>query len=165
MIRAIRRTATRRRLRRAGMLLVAVAALALPTQALAGTLVPYGGSDSGSFVLGAGPCASGFIPLDINGSGRATHLGNYAYHADECFDGVSAFYGVFTITAANGDMIFATYSGTAAADLSGYAETAVVAGGTGRFAGAEGEFEVSGLITGPTTYSQTMSGTLSSPGS
>ncbi len=153
-----------RRWHYAAILMLLLAAVALPVQASAGAQVPFKGSDSGNFVLGAGPCASGFIPLDINGSGRATHLGKYTYHADECFDGVSAFYGVFRITAANGDMIFATYSGTAAADLSGYTETAVLTGGTGRFAGSEGELDVSGVITGPDTYSQTMSGTLSTSG-
>lgn len=151
--------------RRGGLLLVAFAALALPIQALAGREVPYKGSDSGSFVLGTGSCPAGFIPLDINGVGTATHVGRYAYHADECFDGVSAFFGVFRITAANGDTITASYAGTAAADLSGYAETAVINGGTGRFRGATGQLDVSGLITGPTSYSQTMSGTLSTPGS
>jgi hypothetical protein len=146
-------------------LLIALAALILPLQAVAGSDVPYKGRDRGSFVLGTGACAAGFVSLDINGRGKAAHLGRYAYHADECFDGVSAFYGSFTITGANGDTIRATYSGTAAADLTSYTETAVIDGGTGRFEGAEGQLDVSGLITGPTTYSQTMSGVISSPGS
>jgi hypothetical protein len=149
-----------RRLRGGFGLLVALAALALPLQALAGPQVPYHGSDSGTFALGSGVCAAGFVSLDINGSGSATHVGKYTFHADECFDGVSAFYGIFRITALNGDMLFANYSGTAAADLSGYTETAVVTGGTGRFAGLEGELEITGVISGPTTYSQTMTGSL-----
>jgi hypothetical protein len=149
---------------RACGVLIAVAALAVPLQALAGSSVPYKGSDRGTFVLGTGTCAEGFVSLNINGRGKAAHLGRYAYHADECFDGVSAFYGVFTITGANGDTIHANYSGTAAADLTSYTETAVIDGGTGRFAGARGDLDVDGLITGPTTYSQTMSGSISSPG-
>ena len=157
------KTAKMRLLKACGVI-IALAALALPVRALAGAQVPYTGSDSGSFVPGTGSCAAGFISLDINGSGTATQVGNYAYHADECFNG-SAFYGAFTITAANGDTVRASYSGTAAADLTSYAETAVIQGGTGRFAGAGGELDVSGLITGPTTYNQTISGAVSSPGS
>jgi hypothetical protein len=149
-----------KRLRRGLGALAVLAAFALPFQALAGTRGPYRGSDSGTFVLGSGLCAPGFVSLDINGSGRAAHVGKYTYHADECFDGVNAFYGAFRITAVNGDQLFASYSGTVAADLSGYSETAVITAGTGRFAGVGGELEVSGLITGPTSYSQTMSGTL-----
>lgn len=156
MIRTVKRTT---------LALVAFAALVLPMQALAGAQVPYRGSDSGTFVLGTHSCPAGFIPLDINGTGRATHVGRYAYHAEECFDGVSAFFGTFTITAANGDTLTATYSGTAALDLSGYDETATITGGTGRFTAATGQLDVSGLITGPDTYSQVMSGTMSRPGS
>jgi hypothetical protein len=156
------KTAKARVLRACG-LIGAVAALATPVQALAGAQIPYRGSDEGTFVLGSGTCAAGFVSLDINGSGHASYLGAYAFHADECFDGVSAFYGVFTITGANGDTIRASYSGTAAADLTSYAETALILGGTGRFEGAEGELEVSGLINGPDSYSQAMRGTISHP--
>jgi hypothetical protein len=162
MIRSVRKPATGRRLRRAGLLLVAVAALALPLQALAGAEVPYKGSDSGHWTLD-GTCAAGVVPVDINGTGTATHIGRYAYHADECFDPTtSTVTGAFTLTAANGDAIFGTYSGPCSADTC--TESAMVDGGTGRFAEAEGQFDVTVLV-GPGTYSETVSGTLSSPGS
>lgn len=163
MMRTIRRTATRRRLRRAGLLLVVLAALALPMQALAGAQVPYKGSDSGGFTV-PGTCAPGVFQIDINGTGTATHVGTYTYHAAECFDPVaSTVAGEFTVTAANGDTLFGTYSGPCAGDSC--AESAVVDGGTGRFEGAQGQFDVTVVVTGPDTYSETVSGTLSTPGS
>jgi hypothetical protein len=163
MMRTITRTAMRRRLRRAGLLLVVLAALALPMQALAGAQVPYKGSDSGSFTV-PGSCAPGVFQIDINGTGTATHVGTYAYHADECFDPIaSTVSGDFTLTAANGDTLFGTYSGTCAGNTC--TETAVVEGGTGRFEDAQSQFDVTVVVTGPDTYSETVSGTLSTPGS
>ena len=161
--------AARRKLRRAGSLLIVLTALALPPQALAGAQVPLKGSDSGGFGPGAHSCPSGYDPLDIDGTGNATHLGNYTYHADECFNGTSlAFYGTFTMTAANGDTIVGRYAGEVppfVGAIAVYEQDAEVSRGTGRFAGASGEFHVSviaNLATGD--YTQTMSGTVSSPG-
>jgi hypothetical protein len=150
--------------RRYAAILALLGALTLPVQAATGAEVPFKGSDRGSFFVTADVCAPGFVALDIDGNGRATQVGTYAIHADECFDGVSAFYGRLRITAANGDLIFATYSGTVPPDLSGYAETAVVTGGTGRFAGIAGELDITGVITGPDSYTQTVSGFLSTSG-
>ncbi len=67
------------------------------------------------------------------------------------------------MTAANGDTIFGTYSGPCAGNSC--AETAVVQGGTGRFAAAKGQLAVTVTVTGPDTYSEVASGTLSTPGS
>jgi hypothetical protein len=151
------------------LLLVVLAALILPTQALAGAQVPYKGSDSGGFAV-PGTCAAG-LQIVIAGSGNATLLGRYTYNSTECFNpATGGFAGSPTLTAANGDTVVGAYSGqvfpTADPNVITYEEVLVVTGGTGRFAGASGEFEVSGvanLATGE--YSQTMSGTLSTPGS
>jgi hypothetical protein len=162
-MRTNRSRATKRRLQRAGLLLVVLAALAVPIQAVAGAQVPYKASDSGGYTI-LGTCAPGIFQIDINGTGTATLLGKYTYHAVECYDPVAnAVTGEFTITAANGATIFGTYSGPCAG--SSCAETAVVQGGTGRFAGAEGQLDVTVTVTGPETYSETASGTLSTPGS
>jgi hypothetical protein len=169
MMRTIRKTARRRRLQRAGLLLVVLAALALPLRALADAQVPYQGSDSGGFAV-PGTCGAG-LQVVIAGSGNATHLGRYAYNAIECFNpATGAFAGSPTLTVANGDTLVGTYSGqvfpTADPNVITYEEVLVVTGGTGHFAGASGEFEVSGLANLATgEYSQTMAGTLSSPGS
>ena len=163
---------TKRGLRRAGLLLTVLAALVLPIQALAGEQVPLKGWDRGSFTLQENGCDPGVFRVVIDDAGKATHVGAYAYHADECFDGATgAFAGMFTITAANGDTISGTYEGTVVAvvgDLGFYEQDAVVTGGTGRFAGASGGFHLSGIANlNPASLesSQWISGTVSSPGS
>jgi hypothetical protein len=139
----------------------AASGLLAATPALADAQVPYKGSDSGHWTL-EGTCAPGIVPVDINGTGTATLVGRYAYHADECFDpATGTVTGAFTVTAANGDIIFGTYSGTCSGDTC--TETAVVDGGTGRFAGAQGQLDVTVLV-GPGTYGETVSGTVSTPG-
>ena len=161
------------RLQRAGGLLVVVAALALPVQALAGDQVPLKGWDSGSFTLEAdGGCGTGVLRVVIDDAGKATHVGAYAYHANECFDpSTLAFTGTFTITSANGDAISGTYAGLVVevvGTLGFYEQDAVITDGTGRFAGASGGFHLSGIANlDPASLesSQWISGTVSSPGS
>lgn len=162
---------TRRGLQRAGLLLIVLAALTLPLQALAGEQVPLKGWDSGSFTLEADAdgCA-GLFGVVIDDVGKATHVGAYAYHANECFNlTTGAFAGTFTMTAANGDTISGTYEGVVVdivGDLGLYEQEAVVTGGTGRFAGASGGFHLSGIANLATLESsQSISGTVSSPGS
>jgi hypothetical protein len=160
----------KRRLQSTGGLLVVLVALALPIQALAGAQVPLKGSDIGGFTFPA-TCDSGAaLVVDIDGTGNATHVGRYAYSALECFNPDTLLYrGEFRITAANGDTVHGTYSGEVV-DIVGtvglYEQDAVITGGTGRFAGASGEFHVSGeadLATG--NYSQELTGSVSSAGS
>jgi hypothetical protein len=162
--------AAKRRLRGTGGLLVVFVALALPIQAVAGAQVPLKGSDVGGFTFPT-TCDSGTaLVVDIDGNGNATQVGKYAYAALECFNPVTLLYqGEFTIAAANGDVLRGTYSGEVV-EIVGtvglYEQDAVVTGGTGRFAGASGQFHVSGeadLATG--NYSQELAGTVSSPGS
>ena len=157
------------RLRRAGLLFIVLAALALPVQALAGEQVPLKGRDSGSFTLTPNVCGPGVFEVVIDDAGQATHVGAYAYHANECFDGTTLeFSGTFTITAANGDTISGTYAGLVVdvvGDLGFYEQENVITGGTGRFVGASGEFHLSGIANLATLESsQEISGTVSSPG-
>ena len=166
----VARGAARSKRRRAGALLVLLAALALPVQALAGGQVPLKGWDSGSFTLAADGCGPGVFAVVIDDAGKATHVGAYVYHADECFDGgAGTFSGTFTITAANGDSISGTYAGTVvggAGELAFYEQDAVITGGTGRFAGASGAFHLSGIANlASLESSQRIVGTVSSPGS
>ena len=131
--------------------------------------MPLKGSDAGGFGPGDHSCALGYDSLDIDGTGNATHVGAYAYHADECFNGATLLFdGSFTITAANGDTIVGTYSGSVPSidfPVAVYEQGAEITGGTGRFAGATGEFDVSGLANLATgAYSQALSGVVSSPG-
>jgi hypothetical protein len=150
-------------------LLVVLAALALPVQALAGKQVPLKGHDKGSFTLTANACGAGVFAVVVDDAGNATHVGAYAYHSNECFNGATgAFNGTFTITATNGDTISGTYAGAVVAvvgDLAFYEQANVITGGTGRFAGASGEFHLSGIANlASLESSQRISGTVSSPG-
>ena len=170
MISALRRHATRARLQRAGLLLIVITALALPIQAAASAQVPLKGADSGSFTLTPDGCGAGIFAVVVDDSGHATHLGAYAYHSNECFNGATGeFAGTFTMTAANGDTISGTYAGTVVSvvgDLGFYEQDNVITAGTGRFAGASGGFHLSGIANLATLESsQRLSGTVSSPGS
>lgn len=144
--------------------------IAPSNRALAGSQVPFKGSDVGHFEL-PGLCEDGSLQVVIGGTGTATHLGSYNFNANECFDpATGSFKGTPTFIAANGDRLFGTYTGQVAATLDinvvTYREQLLIKGGTGRFAGASGIFEVKGeanLATG--AYSQTLSGNLSSQGS
>jgi hypothetical protein len=144
--------------------------LAIPNQALAADRVPFKGSDVGHFVV-PDSCAGGALHVVINGSGRATHLGRYSYAANECFDpATGAFAGSPTFTATNGDTMFGHYSGqvfpTDDPNVITYEEELAITGGSGRFAGEDEEFHVSGIANLATgEYSQTLSGTVSRPGS
>jgi hypothetical protein len=151
-------------------LLVVLAALALPVQALAAKQVPLKGHDRGSFTLTPEGCGVGVFAVVVDDAGNATHLGAYAYHSNECFNGATGeFSGTFTITAANGDTISGTYAGVVVAvvgDLAFYEQANVITGGTGRFAGASGAFHLSGIANLSTlASSQQIAGTVSSPGS
>jgi hypothetical protein len=159
---------TRAFLRGCGLVVV-LAAFAVPAQALAGKQVPLKGKDSGSFTLTADGCGSGVFAVVVDDSGKATHLGKYAYHSNECFDPVTgAFAGTFTMTAANGDTISGTYAGTVVTvvgDVGYYEQDNEITGGTGRFAGASGAFHLSGIANLATLESsQRILGTMSSPG-
>ena len=163
------RQARRHPLRLVGLVL-ALAVLSLPIQALAGSQVPLKGADRGAFEIVPAACGPGntWFQVPISGSGNATHLGRYTYEALECFDGVSDYAGTFTLTAANGDTITGTYSGQVVAivgTVGQYEQDAVVTGGTGRFADASGAFHVSGLADlASLDYTQTLAGWVSSPG-
>jgi hypothetical protein len=163
-------TALRRRLHSASLLLVLGMAFVLPTQASAGSQVPLKGSDRGGFTLTADGCGPGVFAVVVDDAGQATHLGAYAYHSNECFNGATgAFSGTFTMTAANGDTISGTYAGVVVSvvgDLGFYEQDNAITGGTGRFAGASGAFHLSGIANLATLESsQRISGSVSSPGS
>jgi hypothetical protein len=151
--------------------LLVLVALALPMQAAAGDQVPFKGSETGTFQL-LGPCETSGIVVDVTGTGYATQLGNYSAHYRKCLLPATGAVtgGTFTLTAANGDMLFGTYSGqafpTGNPNVLTYEDPGVTTGGTGRFAGASGSVTQSGvanLATGE--YEGTLTGGVSSPGS
>jgi hypothetical protein len=126
--------------------------------------VPFDGSYSGT----CNPV--GFVPpvaqFDCVVSGRASHLGS---SSEESLIGVNvvtgATSGTSTLTAANGDELFLTNSGSSAplgGGMESVSGTQTVSGGTGRFEGASGSLTVAGSIntvTGAISY--TLEGSIS----
>jgi hypothetical protein len=91
----------------------------------------------------------GVFTVDINGTGSGAHFGRLIFSATELIDFVSSpgtaivTGGEFIITAASGDQVFATYTGSGVSDPNnpGFvlgSATATLNGGTGRFACASG---------------------------
>lgn len=148
--------------------LLAVAALALPMHAAAADQVPLNGSESGTFLI-LGPCETSGIVVDVTGTGHATQLGTYTAHYRECFVPATGAVtgGSFTLTTANGDMLFGTYAGQAfPTDTSSvrFEDPGVITGGTGRFAAATGTLTQSGVANlAAGEYNASISGSVSNP--
>jgi hypothetical protein len=134
--------------RRTLLILMSLLALAVvaPAAALAKADRPLKGRGSGTttFDFGIVP-----IPGTAEGTARFSHLGKSTYSSEYTitFSSATAFTiaGTQTIVAANGDMLFATFTGTGNLDgpfgAGQSAENTLVStisGGTGRFADASG---------------------------
>ncbi len=89
----------------------------------------------------------------VSGTGTATHIGRFTLvepnnSIERNADGSLTITGTAIITAANGDEIHATHSGTVHFLSNGMAQVTAeftITGGTGRFAGATGSFEAQSL--------------------
>ena len=152
----------------AGLALAVVVALGLAGPAAAGEPVPFKGSLEGDVTVS--PLTPPFVQVDVDATGNATQLGEFALaipHKVNRADRTAV--GTYEFTAANGDMLFADFTGTATPTaIPGVLyieETATITGGTGRFAGATGSFVCERLydtIAGTTIGS--FEGTISAPG-
>jgi len=131
--------------------------------------VPFRGWDEGSFHV-AGTCGDGGVLFEATTYGRASHVGAFRMEASECDvpspSGYSVTDGQFTIYAANGDTLTATYqgSGTGTGDSFSYTIVEEFTGGTGRFEGASGSAAANGSGTvdpsGDGTVRETFEGEL-----
>lgn len=107
--------------------------------------------------------------VNATGVGNATHLGLFTYSLQaELFIPTLTASASATLIAANGDMIFGEGSGqgtpTGTPGIVSIVETYTITGGTGRFAGATGNFTVKRLINRATFASSgTISGTIVLP--
>ena len=107
--------------------------------------------------------------VDATGVGNATHLGLFTYHLQaELYLPTLTASASATLIAANGDMIFGEGSGqgtpTGTPGIVSIVETYTITGGTGRFAGATGNFTVERLIDRATSVSLgTISGNIVIP--
>lgn len=107
--------------------------------------------------------------VDATGVGNATQLGLFTYRLQaELYLPTLTASASATLIAANGDMIFGEGSGqgtpTGTPGIVSIVETYTITGGTGRFAGATGNFTVERLINRATFASSgTISGTIVIP--
>ena len=151
----------------AGFVLAVVAVLRLAGPADAAEQVPFKGRLEGDVTLTPAP------PLlleDIEAMGTATELGQFMLDVRLVVDPATrTAVGVYEFTAANGDTLYAEFTGLATpTEIPGVLyieESAIITGGTGRFAGATGSFIAkrwSNPIAGTTVgYFE---GTISAPG-
>ena len=111
---------------------------------------------------------AGAVSVRGAGAGEATHLGHFNVTSDvKIFLTTGAVVGIWTFTAANGDMIVATGTGGGIDPTHGFGTFTIVSG-TGRFQGATGSYQQ--IITfaepgDPTVtvnpYSEALSGSIS----
>jgi hypothetical protein len=152
----------------ASVALAIVGVLALAGPAAAADLVPFKGGLDGTDVGTPIPNTQ-FASVTVEATGNATQLGRFTYTALITVNTATGMgNGTFVFTAANGDTVFGTISGQAAftpPNIFRIAETATITGGTGRFAGATGGFDIARLknaATGETIA--TFEGGISAPG-
>jgi len=122
-----------------------------------GHAVPFQGRVAGTVTLTL--LDPPFAGVDILATGTANHLGRFSLDMPHQVNLVSATgVGTMTFTAANGDRLTATFTGHADTSSAVFviAEHAIVTGGTGRFAGATGSFDLERLYD---TVANTTTGT------
>jgi len=159
---------TRASLTAVAVILVALTILAAP--AAADAQVPFKGRIQGTEV--ATPIDLTHLSVTRTSTGNATHLGRFTAVALFVVDltpgvGFGIATGTVVFTAANGDTVTATTSGqatpTATPGVLSIEESGIITGGTGRFAGATGNYSGTGVLSaGFSTAS--FEGTISSPG-
>ena len=143
--------------------------VALAGLATAGNQVPFKGGSSG--VVTAVGFEAGIAFTHVAGEGQATHLGRFTVSGDVAVDVATGIpQGTWTLTAANGDMLFLAMGGHGIDATHGFGAFTVV-GGTGRFQGATGFYEQIITFAVPLgssdsiPYTDVLNGTISSPGS
>ena len=113
---------------------------------------PWKSKASGTFnmVMPSG-CDGELLQIDIAGSGKATHLGNFDVNLTNCTNLSTVFMISGYLTAANGDEIY-TYNVGQGMDDDGPYLLFMIDGGTGRFEDASGEIRLYEVIefTSPT---------------
>jgi hypothetical protein len=152
----------------ASLALAIVAVLGLTGPAAAGEQVPLKGGYEGEDV--GTPLAPPFVSAEVTATGNAAHLGRFTFTQVATVDTTTrAGIGTFQMTAANGDTVYGTIVGQATftpPNVLTILETATIEGGTGRFAGATGSFNVTRLKNAFTNETiSSFEGTISSPGS
>lgn len=136
--------------------LAALAVLAATVPASAGKHVPFKGTWSGQTVSAMPLPDDPFVIAVVStGTGNVTHLGRYTMtspHLSYLLTGFAE--GRQEFTAANGDQLTATFAGFFTPTPDGLLTAdlqATITGGTGRFAGATGNYTFS-IVFDPATF-------------
>ena len=153
----------------ASLALAVLAVLSLAGPVAAGEQVPFKGNLEGELVTST-PLTPPFVFNKSAITGNATHLGQYELVLAvirNTTDRTSI--GSFQFVAANGDTLTGVLTGTSTSTptpgVSLVMETAIITGGTGRFAGATGGFQIERLFDRATLLTiGAFEGTISSPG-
>jgi hypothetical protein len=127
----------------AGLVLAVVAVLGLAGRVAAGEQAPFKGRLEGDVTIT--PLAPPFVSVLVEATGKANHLGKFSLEIPHVVNRAnSTAIGSYEFTAANGDTLFADFTGqatpTATPGVLYIEETATITGGTGRFAHASGSF-------------------------
>ena len=161
-----------RRMLVAGFALAVLAAMGLASPVAAGESVPLQGTLEG---IDQNLTPPPLVEIHGVGGGEATQLGRFTYDLQATVDfsqtppnppqGV----GTLILTAANGDTLVAGILGSSAPVIPGQlilvTELAVIIDGTGRFAGATGEFTITRLVYQDTRFTiGSFAGAISVPG-
>jgi len=150
------------------VLAAALPALVLSGLATAGERVPFKGQSSGVVTTVGFDPSTMIASTRVEGEGNATHLGHFTVVGGVALDVITGIpLGTWTLTAANGDMLFLKMGGHGIDATHGFGAFTVV-GGTGRFLGATGYYEQiitfafpPGSAINPTPYTDVLDGTIS----
>jgi hypothetical protein len=162
----------KRRFATIGLLVTALAALALTGPVQAKDQVPLKGHGTGVVTVLGPELIDGepWLAINIRGEGVMTHLGHYTTGGgsgpNTWQDPVTGeWFGTYTFVAANGDKVYTTAAGSAGSE-----GDFTIVGGTGRFAGATGEVDMALFAETPTApgvipFTIEWDGAISRPGS
>jgi hypothetical protein len=152
----------------ASLALAVLAVLGLAGPAPAQQQVPFKGSLEG--VVTIRPLTPPYVSVLVKATGNATQLGQFTLAIPHIVNrSTMTAKGTYQFVAANGDTLTASFSGkampTSTAGVLSIMETAIITGGTGRFAGATGGFTCVRLFnTVAGTTAGSFNGTISAPG-
>ena len=152
-------------MRKAIVALGLVLSLAGPVSA--GDQVPFRGTMSGTATIT--PISPPIVSVLLQATGQASQLGRFTLEAPHTVNQATlTATGTYAFVAADGDILTASLSGSAtlvAPGVLSIAETGVITGGTGRFAGATGTFSTARTFYPATGETHgTFEGWISTPG-